>query len=79
MLQGLIDTSDLAAQKDFTALKDVDKLDINKLVNVPTTSNYLKINVDDLDADQLKTVPVDFKKLSDVVENQVVKTQNSTC
>ena len=31
-------TSDLAAKKDFIALKaEVDKLDINKLVNVPTS------------------------------------------
>ena len=33
-------TSDLAAKKDFIALKaEVDKLDINKLVNVPTSLN----------------------------------------
>ena len=33
-----VDTSDLAAEKDFTALKaEVDKLDTNKLVNAPTT------------------------------------------
>ena len=45
-----IDTSDLAAIKDFITLKaEVDKLDINKLVNVPTTLNNLKAKVDDLD------------------------------
>ena len=33
-----IDTFDLAAKKDFIALKaEVKKLDINKLINVPTT------------------------------------------
>ena len=33
-------TSDLAAKKDFIALKaEVDKLDINKHVNVPTSLN----------------------------------------
>ena len=32
------DTSDLAAKKDFTALKaEFDKFDINKFVNVPTS------------------------------------------
>ena len=38
-----VDTSDLAAKKDFIALKtEVGKLDINKLVNVPTSLNDLK-------------------------------------
>ena len=47
-----VDTSDLATKKDFIALKaEVDKLDLNKLVNVPTSSNNLKPKVDDLDAD----------------------------
>ena len=69
-----VDTSDLAAKKDFIALKaEVDKLDINKLVNVPTSLNNLKTKVDDLDVGKLKTVPVDLKKLSDVVANEVVK------
>ena len=39
----LIDTSDLAAKKDVTALKvKVGKLEINKLSNVPTILNNLK-------------------------------------
>ena len=50
---------------------DIDKLDINKLVNVPASLNNLKIKVDDLDIGKLKTVPVDFKKLSDEVDNEV--------
>ena len=42
-----IDTSDLAAKKDFIALKaEVDKLDINKLVNIPISLNNLKTKVD---------------------------------
>ena len=69
-----IDTSDLAAKKDIIALKaEVDKLDINKLVNVPTNFNNLKTKVDDLDVGKLKTAPVDLKKLSDIVDNEVVK------
>ena len=52
---------------------EVDKLDINKLVNIPTSLNNLKTKVDDLDVGKLKTVPVDFKKLSEVVDNEVVK------
>ena len=35
--------------------------------------NNLKTKVDDLDVGKLKTVPVDLKKLSDVIENEVVK------
>ena len=33
----------------------------------------LKTKVDDLDVGKLKIVPVDLKKLSDVVDNKVVK------
>ena len=52
---------------------EVDKLDINKFVNVPTSLNSLKIKVDDLDVVKLKTIPVDFKKLSHLVHNEVIK------
>ena len=59
-----IDTSDLAAEKDFVALNtEVDKLDINKLVNVPTNLNNLKTNVDNLDVGKFKTVSVDLIKI----------------
>ena len=69
-----IDAPNLAAKRDFAALKaEVDKLDINKLVNVPSGLNNLKTKVDDLDVDKLKTVPVDFKKLSDAVSKEVVE------
>ena len=51
----------------------VHKLDINKLVTVSTSLNNLKRKVDDLDAGELKTVPRDFKKLRNVVKNEVVK------
>ena len=52
---------------------EVEKLVINKLINVSTSLNNLKTKVDDLDAGKLKTVPVDLKKLSNVVDNEVVK------
>ena len=65
-------TYDLATKKDFIVLKsEVEKLDINKLVNVPTGLNKWNIKVDDLDVGKLKTVPIDFRKLSDVVTNEV--------
>ena len=66
-----VDTSDLAAKKDFIALKDeFDKLYINKLVNVPTCLNNLKTKADDLDVGELKIVPGNLKRLSDVVDNE---------
>ena len=34
------------------------------------------MKVDDLDNGKLKTAPVNLKKLSDAVDNEVVKTQN---
>ena len=52
---------------------EVEKLYISKLVNGPTSLNNLKTKVDDLDVGKLKTVSVDLQKLSDVVDNEVVK------
>ena len=39
----------------------------------------LKTKVDYLDFDKLKTVPVDLKKLNDVVDNEVVKNTKLVC
>ena len=63
------DTPDLAAKKDFIALKaEFDQQEINKLVNDPINLNNIKTNVDKLDVGELKTVPKDIKKLSDVAD-----------
>ena len=43
------------------------------MANVSTSLNNLKAKVDDLDVGKLKTVPIDLKKLSDVVDKEVVK------
>ena len=52
--------SNLAAKKDFVALKaEVDKLDINKQINAPTSLNNLKTKIDHVDLGKLKTVSVD--------------------
>ena len=68
-----VDTSDLAAKNDFIVLKtEVDKLNINKLVNVPTSLKNLNTKVDDLDDGKVKAVSVDLKKLSDIEDNEVV-------
>ena len=67
-----VDTSNFAKKTDFTNLKsDVDKLDIDKLKNVPTNLSNFKSKVDKLDVDKLVPVPVDLSKLSDVVKNVV--------
>ena len=42
-------------------------------MNVRTSLNNLKTKVENLDADKLKTVSIDLKKLSDVVDNEVIK------
>ena len=39
----------------------------------PTSLNNLKTKIDDLDVTKLKTVSVDFKKLSGEVDNEVIK------
>ena len=42
-------------------------------MNVTTSFNNLKTNVDDLDVSKLKTIPIYLKKISDVVDNHVLK------
>ena len=54
---------------------EVDKLDNNKLINVRTSPNNLKTKVNDLDFGKMKTVPVGLKKLSDAIDNEVVKSK----
>ena len=66
-----VDTSKFAKNVDLVNSKpDVDKLDINKLKNVPTNFSNLKSKVAKLEADKLVPVPVDLSKLSDVVKNK---------
>ena len=43
------------------------------MVNVPTSFKNLKPKVDDLYFGKSKAVPIDLKKLSDLVANEVVK------
>ena len=59
---------------DLATLKsNVDKLDIDKLENVPTNLSNFKSKVDKLDVDKLVPVPVDLSKLSDVVKMMLLK------
>ena len=46
---------------------------IKKLARFPTSLNNLKTKIDHLDIGKLKTVPVNLKKVSDVVDNEVFK------
>ena len=67
-------TSDFAKKAYLVNLKsNVDKLDIDKLKNVPSNLCNLKSKVNRLDVDKLVPVPVDLSKLSDVVKIDVVK------
>ena len=51
----------------------MDKLDIDESKIVPSGLNSLKSKVDKLDIGKLETTPVDLSKLSNVVQNDVVK------
>ena len=65
-----VDTSKFAKKVDLANLKsDVDKLDIDKLKNVPSNLRNLKSKVAKLDVDKLVPVPVDLNKVNDVVKN----------
>ena len=67
-------TSNFAKKTDLANLKsDVDKLDIDKLKNVPSNLSNLKSKVDKLDIGKLESTAVDLSKLSNVVKNDVVK------
>ena len=69
-----VGTSKFIKKVDLANLKShVDKLDIDKLENVPTGLNSFKSRVNKLDADKLVPVPVDLSKLNYVVKNDVLK------
>ena len=69
-----VDTLKFAKKVDLARLKsNVDKLDIDKLKNVPGSLSNLKSKVDKLDFDKLVPVPVDFSKLSDVLKMMTLK------
>ena len=66
------DISNLAAKKYFITLKvGVDKLDIDKLINLSSGLSNLKTM--NLNVNKSKTVSVDLKKISDAVNKEVAK------
>ena len=69
-----VDTSKFAKNVDLASLRsNVDKLDNDKLKNVPTNLSNLKSKIDKLDVDKLLPASVELSKLSDVLKNGVVK------
>ena len=64
-----VDTSKFAKKVDLVSLKsNVNKLDIDKLKNVPSNLSNLKRKVDKLDVNKLVPVLVDLSKLNDIVK-----------
>ena len=63
---------DLANYATKDDVKNITHVDVSSFAS-KTNSAALKTEVDKIDADKLKTVPVDLAKLSNVVNNDVVK------
>ena len=69
-----VQTSDFAIETDLANLKfDIDKLDIDKLKNLPSNLSNLKSREDKLGVHKLVLVLVGWGKLRYVVKNDVVK------
>ena len=64
-----LDLSNYATKKD---INDITHVDVSCFAS-KTNLAALKTEVDKIDADKLKTVPLDLAKLSNVVNNDVVK------
>ena len=70
----VVDTLKFAKKSGLNNLKsDADKLDIDKLKNVPNNLSNLNIKLDKLDVDRLRPLLIDLSKLSNVVKTDVVK------
>ena len=68
------DTSSFGKKDDLANLKsNVDKLDIDKLNNVPNNYRNMKTKVNKVDVDKSVFFTVDLSKLSDVVKIMSLK------
>ena len=57
------DTSDFAKKVDLASLKsDVEKLNVDELVQGPSSLNSFKRKVDTLDVEEFKSIPLTLKK-----------------
>ena len=63
---------DLTNYATKTVLKNITHVDVSSFAS-KTNLAALKTEVDKIDADKLKTVPVDLAKLTNAVENDLVK------
>ena len=63
---------DLTNYATKTDLKNITRVDVNSFAS-KTNLAALKTEVDKIDADKLKTAPVDLAKLTNAVENDLVK------
>ena len=64
-----LDLANYAIKDD---VKNITHVDVSSFASKSNLA-ALKTEVDKLDTDKLKTTPIDFSKLSNVVENDVVK------
>ena len=64
-----VDLSNYAAKTD---IKNISHIDTSSFALKPNLAS-LKIEVDEWITDELRSVPVDLNKLSDLVKNDVVK------
>ena len=72
-----VDSLTFAKKVNFASLKsNSDQLDIDKSKNVSTNLTGFKSKAGKLNADKLATRPVDLSKLSDVINNDVVKNRS---
>ena len=69
-----LDLTNYATKDD---VKNITHVDVSSFAS-KTNLAALKTKVDKLDTDKLKTTPVDLAKLSNVVENEVVKKNDIT-
>ena len=69
-----VDKSKFANKVDLANLEsNVDKLDIDKLKNVPTNLSNIKSKIEKLVVNKLVSAPADLSKLSNAVKNDVVQ------
>ena len=63
---------DLTNYATKTDLKNITHVDVSSFAS-KTSSAALKTEVDKIDTDKLKTAPTDLAKLTNAIENDVVK------
>ena len=71
-----VGTSDFAKKTDLASLKcDVDKLDIDKLKNVPSNLSKLKSREGKLDLGKCEPTAIHLSKLGNVIKHDVIKNE----